>query len=432
MKTRQFAAGALGLFLLSAAALASTDFGVGTIVAVDEQARTFKVRYEFFNYRPAAIWYEAGQTFDFAGGWGQRAYFLDGKPVATPEEALGMGRAVAMVDDGMAVFVSSKPDFFFLDQHGTIEDGLCRVTLANAGSLRYATIDMMRNKVGVTRDYRHPIELLLEFSPEGMRGVLVVPPLQRGFTDYDLDCSKLKREGNAITGTVSFSTTPKAIKLDGDATKIEFAYEIRATLGEKGVVSGTWSGTFNGETRKGAIDGETLARRSLPEAPRVWLQFANLPDQKGGQGYIMVPFKAGKPDVEAAYLVMKKGAISGTVTGADLKLAGKTLSGWITAKSRAEYKVTIDATLLGGKWLHGTSTIEGGTTAQLRGGVCDDSTVQMRKCTKEQYAFLRAMQPEGSTGRILTYKPVLQYLEHLKAEGKSLPEVPKMKAIKKK
>ena len=39
------------------------------------------------------------------------------------------------------------------------------------------------------------------------------------------------------------------------------------------------------------------------------------------------------PGVSGCYLVMKKGAISGSISAADLKLDGTSLSGTITGKS---------------------------------------------------------------------------------------------------
>jgi hypothetical protein len=416
--------------MLTGSVWASTDFGVGTITAVEENARTFQVQYEFYNYKPADIWPEGSDEFDFSGGWGQRCYFLDGKPVATAEEALAVGRSIAMVDDGMAVFVSNKPDFFFLDQHGTIEDGLCRITLENAASMRYAVIE--NGKPGVTRDMRHPVELLVDLSSDGMRGILVVPPLQKGFTDHELDCSKLMREGNVLSGTISFSAKPTQIQLDG-AEKIELAHEFKLTFGEKGAVSGTWSGVLNGKSVTGAVSGVTLARRPVtPENTRVWLQVTG--DDGGSKGwqshYIVMTMKEGKVE-PGGYVCMKKGAIEGDVLDADLKLTGTTLSGTLRYKFGAVRERRVECRILGGKWIAG-SVVDGDTKSEpCRGGFCAVDSVPIRKCTIEEYAIIRAMQPEGSTGRILTYGPILKYLEELKATGKSLPEAPKMKPVAK-
>jgi hypothetical protein len=143
---------------------------------------------------------------------------------------------------------------------------------------------------------------------------------------------------------------------------------------------------------------------------------------------VVVSFKDGKVE-PGGHCCMKKGLIQGDVLEADLKLDAASLTGTISYKYDGVRKCRVECRILAGHWIDGTVYTEGRDPQQCRGGLYKAGSVPIRKCTKAEYAILRAMQPEGSNGRILDYKPVLEYLKELEKEGKSLPEVPKMKPV---
>ena len=143
-----------------------------------------------------------------------------------------------------------------------------------------------------------------------------------------------------MAGTVKLTVQPDPwVPKDGKAFGAEFAIQAKLTAAE---LVGEYSGTFNGQPRKGAVHGQIEARGDLEPIAKATVKIEN--GLIGGnpthnRAFLNVQLdESGK--VTGGRVSNNHTSLSGTVTGGQLRVADGVLKATLTATVNEGGKVT--------------------------------------------------------------------------------------------
>ena len=154
-----------------------------------------------------------------------------------------------------------------------------------------------------------------------------------------------------------------------EGTELAITCTIDVTVSQDGVVAGSYTGTSGGQSTTGTVTGERYGRNPPLDPSRLWLLFWNMKHGSRYFGIVPVVENQGQPGGDFLY---SKGYKVGDIPETDLKVEANHVSGTLTFSGKNPITVTIDASIIGNRFLFGTWTTTDGDspgTYPLRGGI---------------------------------------------------------------
>ena len=152
-------------------------------------------------------------------------------------------------------------------------------------------------------------------------------------------------------------------------TELAITCTIDVTVNQDGAVTGSYTGSSGGQPTTGTVTGERHGRNPQLDPSRLWLLFWNMKHGHRYFGVVPVVDNQGQPGGEFLY---SKGHQVGDIPKTDLTVKGHHVSGTLTFTGAIPITVTIDANIIGNRFLFGTWTTTEGDLAgthPLRGGL---------------------------------------------------------------
>ena len=398
------------LFLFVAAtvpAYGNTRFGFGTIVDVDEDGSRskskkpeFTICYEFHNLAPTRLFQRTTYPLDQP----KVAYFLDGK-MATAAEAIKVGRAVCMSNNRAFFWVSSGPGLHATVTPATASDCWLQLSLKDGFSSTVEKHHKKGKKEGM-KPYTAPLNLLIDIREGRVVSAATASPVWfHGAGDCTVDHSTLTLADGRLSGVVALVARFPAngtYRLE-QGTELAITCTIDVTVNQDGAVTGSYTGSSGGQPTTGTVTGERHGRSPQLDPSRLWLLFWNM--QQGDRYFGVVPVadNQGQPGGE---LLFSKGNQVGDIPKTDLTVKGHHVSGTLTFTGKIPITVTIDANIIGNRFLFGTWTTTEGDLAgthPLRGGLIPGVDA--------------GPQVHGFVGTKAAYRKLLQAYQKLLKEG---------------
>jgi len=344
------------LLLVAGPVAASTSMLFGTIVAVDHEKKTCNIRTDFFNYTGRGEGSIYCWRYDPARS--PKLFILDGRP-STAEQALVVGRAVTLWDGAILIASSdcTGPD---ADRQGKDpRNGIYEIDL---GSRALNLVDVRGKEKSC--DLRLVLDVI---NGVIAHGVAISAGLSK-LPYHEADCSDLAVGDGKVTGTVKVAVIHPA---KPGTEPVAVSYTLDA-----GLAAGKLAGTCAGKDIGGKLTGSLLPRLAPPDPGRVWLRVAAPCFAKG---HVFAVFDvAGGAAQAGGSTFWHKGTVNGTIGENALRVdvANRRVTGHLVATltkhGEGEYRIGLDAPIVGGRWILGPVTVEHGgeiIRGRVRGGL---------------------------------------------------------------
>jgi hypothetical protein len=189
-------------------------------------------------------------------------------------------------------------------------------------------------------------------------------------TYHDADASGLKREGDALAGTVRVTMNPDPY-VPPDHRPVACTYDIKAAVRDGGV-TGAFTGTFGGRDVAGTVLGRLRPQPPVPEPVRVNVKLDNgVCDGPPWHRRCYIGFTAAKGRADAGGFSNNKGGFQGRFKSAIVRFDGAAFKATIEAVvetsgsvKKGDYTFLLAGKVVGGELVGKVDTILNGQPAK--------------------------------------------------------------------